>query len=404
MGKYNILVLSHLFPNIKYPQFGVFVLNRVLALNKYCNINVIAPIPFFPFMSNIRRFQNYEKVQLNENVDGLNVFHPRFPVIPRYLKWIDSISYFFATFSHIYKISKSDKDKIDLIDIHWTYPDSLTGFIWACLLKKNFIVTIRGKEALYIGENSLRKLIINKVLKKADAIVVLSTELKELVRQIGVHEKKIFLVFNGVDLTRFNIKNKDYCRKQLSIPSGKKVIISVGSLIYRKGFDKIINVLPNINKDFSVELYIIGEVGPEGDYLDQLKGKISSLKLKNVLFVGSKDFHELSMWYNAADVFCLASRGEGCPNVLMEALACGTPAVATEVGSVADIIEEDSMGYVVNVNDEIELENSIKRALRQNWNRLKICKSMQDRTWDNCAKQVLKVYDIVLKEKYDSNM
>ena len=125
---------------------------------------------------------------------------------------------------------------------------------------------------------------------------------------------------------------KKVARKKLGINQNERFIVSVGSLIRRKGFDLLIKSLATIvNKHtFSdIKLYIIGSEGPEGDFRDELYSLVDQLGLnEHIVFQGQVPNDELCLWYNSSDVFCLASRGEGSPNVLTEALACGCPAVA----------------------------------------------------------------------------
>lgn len=392
--KYQILALSTLFPNKEYPALGIFVMNRLRAIQRHHDIRVVAPIPTFPFKNMIRRFKKFSAIPAREQIEGLDVVHPRFSVIPRYLKWVDSISLFLSTIQTIFRLSR--RYKLDLIDVHWTYPEILTAFIWARFLKIRFIVTIRGKEALYLSEKSLRRYIIKTLLKQSDAVITLSSELKDIVKYMGIAAEKIHVIRNGVETSKFYLMDKQECRKRIGIPEGKKIILSAGSLILRKGHHKIIELLPALAKKHDIELYVIGSVGPEGDDLAFLENLIKRLGLENVHLVGSVLNNDLSCWYNAADIFCLSSSGEGCPNVVLEALACGTPVVASNVGEINNIIDTDVKGYVFELDKPDDLEFNLNRALDCQWDREAISVSMQQQTWDMCAKNVNKIYEKVM--------
>ena len=387
--KKKVLVLSHLFPNQEHPHYGIFVLNRLLNLCDYCEIKVVAPVPRFPFMEKIKMYRRYPFIPRKEQIQGIQVEHPFFPIIPRYFKWLDSFSYFFSSFITIYKIRKNFD--FELIDVNWTYPDILTGFIWSWLTKKEYIVSIRGNEALYPGEKGGRKYILDKLLKRAGAIITLSQQLKELVLDIGIPENKVHVVLDGVEKENFFMMERFLCRQKLNLVQDKKIVVSIGSLILTKGHQYLIKALPLLSKKFSIELYIIGDVNAAGDDAFIIEKLIKELGLNNVHLVGSKPFHELILWYNAADLFCLASEGEGCPNVVLESLACGTPVVATDVGAISDLIGTDAKGYVVPKGDQVKLEEAMHKALIREWDREAIHESMQ--TWDDCAKQVVLIYN-----------
>jgi glycosyltransferase involved in cell wall biosynthesis len=102
---------------------------------------------------------------------------------------------------------------------------------------------------------------------------------------------------------------------------------------------------------------------------------------------------------SAADVFCLASTREGWPNVVHEALACGTPVVATDVGAVPDLIPEPCYGLVVPVNDEAALEAALQTALHKDWDRPRIAAWGQRRSWEQVAREVFDEMQNVVAEQ-----
>lgn len=392
----KVLAFSYLFPNKYQPFYGIFVLNRLKAVKKYCTVQVIAPVPWFPFMAIFNRFRDYPKIPRKETIEGIDVLHPRFFIIPRYLKWIDGISYLFSTILFMLRLKKDYN--FDLIDVHWIYPDILAAYIYAKIYKKKLLVTIRGKRAVYFGEKSLRKKIIDFLLKKVDYIITLSKELKDIVIDIGAQATKVKVILNGVDIDRFKPIKRDECRKRLGLPLDKKILLSVGSLIITKGFHRIIEVLPEISKRYEPDFYIIGDAGPAGDFRKEIEDKIRELNLKNVFLLGSKSNEELVYWYNACDIFCLATSAEGSPNVVMEALACGTPVLVSAVGGIPDIVKENFLGFLIDPDSSTDLKSKLETALKIDWDRNRIRKYMEKFTWDQCAKQVIDIYKEALSK------
>lgn len=387
----RILALSYLYPNSVYPHYGIFVHNRLKAVSKYHQVVVINPIPWFPGHFKLKRYKNYNQIPFKENIEGLTIYHPRFFVIPLFFKFIDAFTYKSAVIPLVRNLFQ--KFPFDLVDLHWTYPDLPTGFILKSQYNKRMLVTLRGKEAFHCKDGAVREYLIKKYLRKADAVISLSHELQDIAMAIGVKKEKCHVVRNGVDSSRFFYIDQQKCRERLGLPLSEKIILSVGSLNYRKGFDRIIKALPLLLAEQpDWKIYIIGSEGPDGDYRKQLVRMIGDLGLQGkVSFQGALGNAELVFWYNAADLFCLASRGEGSPNVLSEALACGCPSVATSVGSVVEILDQEFLGCRVD-NTSSSVKAGLQKGIKKKWDRERIFSYMQSFSWDWCANNLLKIY------------
>jgi glycosyltransferase involved in cell wall biosynthesis len=135
----------------------------------------------------------------------------------------------------------------------------------------------------------------------------------------------------------------------------------------------------------------------EGPSRKELEGLVASLGLKeHVHFVGDVAHHELCRWYNAADIFCLASSREGWPNVVLESLACGTPVVATEVWGTPEIIRSDDIGLLTKRTDQ-DIANALERALERTWNYDVIRDYAASHTWERVAAAVRDVFESVVR-------
>ncbi len=394
----RILAISYLFPNSKEPNYGIFVLNRLKAVSKYCDIKVINPIPWFPFSTLLPRYKNYDQVPKKEIIQGLEVYHPRFLSFPRILKVIEPVTLFLSLFFLCKRIN--GRYPFDILDIHWLYPDLPAGFMLARIFRKKIVVTLRGREALFSTGLWKFNRILVPLLNRVNYIISLSSELQELCRNAGVNHERFAIIRNGVDTKTFHFSNMLQARKQLDLNSTEKIILSVGALIYRKGFDRIIRCLPALSTKYpEIKLYIVGDAGKEGNYLRNLQSIIQECQVDDkIVFVGSVPNAHLVTWYNAADLFCLASRGEGSPNVLSEALTSGCPAVSTDVGSASDILDKDELGEIVP-NDDHTLCPRLLIALEKKYDRPSIAAYMSRFDWNWCANQVIKVYEVVVRQQ-----
>jgi glycosyltransferase involved in cell wall biosynthesis len=150
-----------------------------------------------------------------------------------------------------------------------------------------------------------------------------------------------------------------------------------------------------------VQLAIAGGAGPEGNCGPEIRRAISAASLQNVRLLGPVSAVEMAELMSAADVLCLASTREGWPNVVNEALACGTPVVATDVGAVADMLPDPRYGLVVPVNDQAALDGAVRQAIQMDWDRSLIAAWGQRRSWDQVAREVLEEMRSLLGCKLD---
>lgn len=397
----NILVLSYLFPNRAQPAYGVFVLNRLKAVGQFCNIKVIAPIQWYPLMRLIRGTLWGTRIPLQDEIEGFEVFHPCFTIIPRYMKWLDAITFLWAVRAVVERLRKKNAFDFDLVDVHWTYPDIVAGYFLSRKAGKKFAVTVRGHEALYQEERTLRRWLVAYFLRRADMVVTLSAELRDKVVELGVDRDKARVVLNGVDLTCFHPLDRAACRRQLGLPIEKKILLSVGRLTEGKGHHELVRIMPEISRMEDIELYIIGGVNPEEDFGQVLRTMISELRLNNVHLVDKVAHEILPFWYSAADLFCLATQREGCPNALLEALACGTPVVVTDVGAVGALVVNGENGFLVRLEQVSALAEIVSLSLNWNWNREQIAARMNGWGWSDCAKQVVEIYQSLLEQRDD---
>jgi teichuronic acid biosynthesis glycosyltransferase TuaC len=181
-----------------------------------------------------------------------------------------------------------------------------------------------------------------------------------------------------------------------NISVNRKILLTVGSLIQSKGHLDLIEAVGSLPPELNAELYVIGGPDASGDDSSQIRERIRELGLTNVHLLGPRPNDELALWYNAADVFCLASKGEGCPNVVLEALACGTPVVVSNVGAEREIICPDESGIIVDIGNRDQLAAAVRNSLTRAWDRDRISRTMRDRTWDACARDVIRVYEKIL--------
>ncbi|EIM63571.1 glycosyltransferase family 4 protein [Desulfobacter postgatei] len=389
----KILILTSLFPNTKKPDLGIFIQKRMFAYarKKACKIEVVAPVPYCPDLKFLRPYQYYSQVPFHETMDGINVYHPRYFMIPKASMTIHGKLIYWGIKNFVQELHK--KSAFDLIDGHFIYPDCQAGILLGELLHLPVVVSARGSDINQYMSYSTIKPQISEILTKSSHIISVCEALKQMMLEICPDEKKITVIPNGIDKKYFHQINKKTARLKLGINNDKHILLSIGALIPRKGHDLTIKAAAQLIKSKTpLQFYIIGS-GPEEQRLKKLA---EHLKIQSdIFFMGQIPNDQLIDWYNAADLFCLSSDKEGWPNVLTESLACGTPVIATKVFGAPEIVKNESMGILVERRYE-DIAGGIAKGLANNWNRSAISQEVSSRTWDVVAEECSLVFDEVL--------
>lgn len=396
----NILAISTLFPTMENCHHGVFVKNRLAAMSKQdgVTINVCNPIPTSWLHRCFERYMAQQNSPFTEVWDNIHIIRPRYSALPGINKGGEHKRLLKNVLGQL-----CSQKHIDHVDVHWTYPDLALGLAIAKTKNVPCTITLRGMEAFYSDEKDERPKLIAEMLTQVDAIIALSQEMADKAQSLAPNIP-VHVVRNGVDLNRFFYTPQTQARTELNLPLNASILLGVGALIQRKGFHHIIEALqtmPARNADSPLYYYIVGDAGMEGDFKKSLKGMLLDMPEKNIFvkFAGKVDNRKLQLWYSAADIFCLSSLGEGSPNVLTEALACGCLALATDVGSVSDILNsEENLGTLLPNPNQCSHKQTIEawsEALQESLNtpcpatREDRANKMLTYSWEWCAQQAL---------------
>jgi glycosyltransferase involved in cell wall biosynthesis len=259
-------------------------------------------------------------------------------------------------------------------------------------------VSARGTDVNLYGDWRLIRRLLRFTLDRADAAVAVCEALKKRMLGLGVPEAKVNVVGNGVDSSRFHPVPRVDARRALALPLEAKVIVAVGHLIPRKGFDMLLLAFKRLldaGPGRDVHLVIVGE-GPERRALESLATALGVGS--RVRLAGAVPHDQLAAWYSAADVSCLASSREGWPNVVLESLACGTPVVAASIWGVPEIIRSERVGVLVE-RGESSIAAGLGDALARHWDRDELVRYSGRHTWDTAARHLLRIFDGVLRER-----
>ncbi len=390
----RILVFSSLYPSQVRPNAGLFIRERMRHVAEQCDLVVVSPVPWFPFQSLIRFWKPEYRPRPSsfEEQNGLNVYFPVFLSIPGIGRSLDGFLMALSTLPLLYKLKK--KFAFNLIDAHFAYPDGYAASWLGGWLKVPVTITLRGTE-IPLSKIPARKKRLLKALERADKVFSVSASLKRHVVELGAEEKKIEVVGNGIDIDKFFAIDKATARLHLNLDQKSKVLISVGGLVDRKGFHRVIEVLPDLLKMHPNLIYlIVGGANPEGNILVRLENQAKTLGLSNnVQFLGAIESGYLHVPLSAADVFVLATANEGWANVFLEAMACGLPVVTTDVGGNTEVVSDPKLGTIVPFGNPDALKDAIDNALNYDWNRQMIIDYAAENTWNKRISHLIAAFN-----------
>ena len=273
--------------------------------------------------------------------------------------------------------------RLDLIDAHFAYPDGYAASLLGSWLGVPFTVTLRGTESRHVLDPRLRGK-VQIALQRASRVFAVSESLRQLAMTLGISPEKVRVVGNGVDLDKFNPLPRAEARNALGLPADVPVLVTVGALVERKGFHRVIELMPALRDRYPGLVYlVVGGSSPEGDWSNQLQRQVQDLGLVDAVhFLGPLPPQQLRLPLSAANLMVLATRNEGWANVLLEAMACGLPVLATDVGGNVEVVCEPGLGSIVPFGDAVALRKAIEQALVASWDADAIRSYAQRNTWD----------------------
>jgi glycosyltransferase involved in cell wall biosynthesis len=286
------------------------------------------------------------------------------------------------------------RQKPDVILSYWVYPDGYAAVRLGKDLNVPAVLFSRGSDLKLNADYWLTKKAYRYTLSNAAAVIGVSRDLSNSAMRFGARPDRNHVIPNGVDISLFYMQDQQQARRRLSLPKDHPIALYVGRLEPRKGLSQLIQAVVIARQNCpTFRLVLVGSGMLEGE----LRERATQLGIEEaVTFAGPKDHSELGSWINAADIVCLPSESEGCPNVVLEALSCGRPVVATAVGGVPEIVDSQC-GVLIASNEPHVIARGIVDALGREWNRERIAARWQ-RSWLQVARDTLDVCESSVAE------
>ena len=386
----KILWLASWYPDEYEPANGDFVQRHAKAVSQLINIDVIHVVQAG------RKFNYLNKVVKNNDGNLHEAIH-YFTYKKSNIDWLDKILYN-KTYWRYYKKIIDDyiqqNGKPDLIHVHIPFKAGIIALAFLRKYKIPFIVSEHSSLYLKEAKNNFYtrdfyfRFYTEQTFKKAAAVTNVSAAIGKVLQQM-FHLKDVHIIPNVVDTNHFYYKPKE----------AAKIFrwLHVSTMQPLKNLDKIIQAFSKILKERDdCELIICGPINNEYQLL------VEQLHLQSkIKFTGGVSYEDVAKQMQQADAFIMFSKHENFPCVIIEALCCGLPVVASNVGGVAEVINE-SNGILGEPNNMNELQNAII-SMMSNINKYDSEKISADAAskynYNTVAQQFVSVYNDVLKHQ-----
>ena len=385
----RILSISSLYPNAVQQHHGIFVENRLRHIQALGGVafDVVAPVPWFPFRAPIfGRYGQLARIPAREVRHGIEVEHPRYPVIPKVGMTL-APQLMYRWLCPVVERLLARGRSFDLVEAHYFYPEGVAAAWLAKRYGLPLVITARGVDINRIPDFRRPRRMILRAADQAAALISVSSSLKQAMERLGIDPRKVHALRNGVDLEMFRPVDGAAFRRTWELRS--PVFLSVGHLIPRKGHEHVIRALSSLPEG---HLVIVG-LGPDEEMLRALAKSLGVAE--RVRFVGSVAHEDLAEVYSAADVMVLASSSEGWANVLLESMACGTPVVATARGGTPEVITRPEAGRLVAEPEAGAIAQALAALLAAPPERARVRQYAESFGWQETAARQLDLYRAV---------
>lgn len=392
-----------------YPNYigGMFIHNQVKYIVKAgCEVKVVVPVPFAPkFLRGLKRWRAFTNIPKKDYIDMVSVYYPTYIRLPGI--WFHNI----ACYSQYYgckNVVRSiiDEFKPDILHAHAATVPGYLGLLIKNKYKLPLICSLRGSDInLYPLYGKYSMYLTKRLILEADQLLSVSKALKKAASAIEQPKKEIKVIYNGCDIDRFVFKegNRTQIRNELGIAKGDKILIFIGSLSQAKGIFELIAAFTHLNSDKSnLHLLIIGS----GMARIKIQNYVDSHNIANkVHIIGDRPYNEVPKYLSASDIFALPSYNEGLPNVVLEAMSCSLPVVATRVGGIPEAVENGKSGILVPMKDVDSLIKAIDYLIKND----SVAKEMgikgrkiieNNFSWYRNAEEVIQIYHDTLYRKF----
>jgi len=384
----RIAIVASQAPTEAEPYTGNPISQTALALQRFAEVEVFYTQPSFPRWQIFqpRKFL-YSRVDSRYFPPGLraeDIHFPAFPLVGRP---------FIGRTCFRYLLPRLQKSQPELILAYWLYPSGYGALLAGEEMGIPVILGVRGSDLL-AKPDVLTRGLRRTALRRASFVLTVSDELRQRAIRFGAPSERARTIPNGCDSSMFQVRDRQRAREQQGVLQDTQLVLFVGRLNQVKGIGDLIAATGRLVPSHPrLEVVLIGGGVLEGE----LRARTERAGLAgHIRFLGRQAQQVVARWLAAADVLCLPSYSEGCPNVLLEALSCGRPVVASHLGGVAELVDSNC-SILFPPGDPVKLAEALAEALRRPWDAASIA-ARSRRTWEDVGRETYEACSAVLEK------
>jgi glycosyltransferase involved in cell wall biosynthesis len=371
----RLLIVTSQFPIADDPTRGRPIAQTVHQLARLATVKVISPVAVYPRWAQPGSYM----VHAPAAVDGsdFDVEYLPYAALPGITRPINGWLCARAIESSLKRF------KPDVVLAYWLYPDAYGAMLAARRAKVPLVAGARGSDIRV--RDAISKRLTRSVVRNASRLLLVSEDLGRLaVRDYGADAARLGVIPNGCDAATFHLTDRAMARRALDVPADAELVLYVGRLVAEKGLRELLDAMKRLSAVRpQLQLVMVG-AGPMQNELDAHIANDSGIRVR---MTGAQPPSVVAQWMAAADLVTLPSYSEGHPNVLVEALACGRPVVATAVGGIPEVVDA-SCGVLIHPRDAGVLAQALVQVLEQDWDEQALSRRFS-RTWQNVAEETL---------------
>jgi glycosyltransferase involved in cell wall biosynthesis len=380
----KVAVVTAHFPSSAQPTHGRPALETMRILSGKADVQVFYPHPAYPSLLKPRS-RIYDAFDPSYKVPGVKVGYYDYPVLPLVSRPFNGQTAARVLLPHVRRFAP------DLVFSYVLYPDGYAALRIAQALSVPVIVMGVGSDVHNIGDR-FSAMRTRTVLREADFLVAISDDLRKRMVTMGATPEKTAAIVSGCDTTVFRPMDRLEARLKLGMDADVEAVVYIGRMDVRKGLRELVDAAASLHPQRpKLQVYLIG-AGPDRPIIESAIQACGAAGYIHTL--GECSFDDVAVWMTAADLVTLPSYMEGCPNVVLESLACGRPVVATNVGGIPEIMS-DECGRLVPPRDAHALAQALASVLDRTWDANAICEH-GGRGWAAVAQELLALFEKVI--------
>jgi glycosyltransferase involved in cell wall biosynthesis len=377
----KIAVVTRYFPSSAEPWQGRSAYQTLRVLARETDLRVFYPNASYPSLLKPRS-RSYDQLDASFNPPDVQASYHDYPALPLLSRPFNGWMVARALLPHVRRYAP------DLIFSCFLYPDGYAALQIGMALAVPVVAMSIGSDLNRIGD-PISRLLTRAVLRKADYVVTVSGDLRDKAVAMGAAPEKTRAVVNGCDLSVFHARDRVEARRKLGIETDSQVVVYIGRMDVKKGLRELVEATASLRSQrLNLHVYIIGE-GPDRPLIESA---IQANKASGYIHaLPACPFDEVAVWMAAANLVTLPSYMEGCPNIVLEALASGRPVVATNVGGIPEVLS-DECGRLVPPRDAGSLAHALATVLDRSWD-AKAISAHGSRSWEAVAAELLDIFE-----------